>query len=335
VKFPLIATGALILIAADRDLSTTYTAETALRVDTKIDFEVETTAMSMTRDGEPVEGRGGFGGGGTSGSTHSVVVDRYQTVAGGAPTKVKRSWTDLEGETTMSFGGEDRSMTMESDFDDLVVEISVDEDGEVAAEVVDGSGPEVEVLSHLRPGLALDAFLPSGAVAEDAEWALESESVLRGLGLDVPLFHGPPRGGPGGPGGGGGGGGGRRGGFGGGRGGSLDSQLAGAEWSGRATFAGQEVFEDVECARIALQLEGESDTEDDSTSANFKVKLEGSLWIDLGAKRPMALELEGGASSEMDMSRERDGSVTEIHRETEGTYKLKVRVESTAFAEEE
>jgi hypothetical protein len=319
VKSTLLAASVLLLVSADRELATLYAAESALRVESRLELALETTAMSMLRDGEPVEGRGGMGGGSQT-VLRSVVVDRYVEVASGAPGRVRRQWSELEGETSMSMGGEDRSQTLESDFADLVVELVRDEDGEVAAEVVEGSGPEVEVLARLRPELALDAFLPAGAVAEGAEWTLDSASVLRGLGLDVTLFRRPAREGEGG-----GGPGGRRGGFGG-RGGSVDGMLAAAQWSGRASFAALEEFEGVECARIALTLAGESETEDEGSSSSFQAALEGSLWFDLAARRPVALDLEGRLSSEMDMTREREGSVTEIHRESEGTCVQRVRV---------
>ncbi|HVS20080.1 MAG TPA: hypothetical protein VMT18_15860, partial [Planctomycetota bacterium] len=69
-------------------------------------------------------------------------------------------------------------------------------------------------------------------------------------------------------------------------------------------------------------------------SSTTEVELEGTLWFDLAARRPIALEIEGAISSETDMTRERDGSVTEIHRESEGTYEQSVRVSTTAFETE-
>ncbi|HVS18043.1 MAG TPA: hypothetical protein VMT18_05540, partial [Planctomycetota bacterium] len=307
MKSKLFAVCALTLVSADRELSTVYTAETALQIETRIELELEST-MSMVRDGEPVEGRG-FGGGGSNSAARGVTVDRYLEAAGGAASRVQRRWEQLEGELTMDFGGEERSLTLESDFEDLVVEIARDEDGELAVEVVEGTGPDIELLERLRPGLALDAFLAGEAVAEGTEWPLESEAIRRGLGLEISLFRAPER-----EDGGAGRGGRGRGGFGG-RGGGPDSLLAGVEWSGRATFSALEVFEGVECARIALEIEGESESDDENVSSTTEVELEGTLWFDLAARRPIGLEIEGRISSEMDMTRERDGSLTEIHRE--------------------
>lgn len=327
MKSTLCAACVLLALPADHELRTVYRAESALRIESTLELEWETTAMSMVRDGEPVEGRG-FGGGGTSSTTRSVVVDRYLEVAGAAPARVQRRWEELEGESSMSFGGEDRSLTLESDFEDLLVELARDEDGELAVEVLEGTGPDVEVLERLRPGLALDAFLTGDAVAEGAEWTLDSDAIRHGLGLDVSYFRAPQREG-GGPGGGRGGG--RRGGFGGG----ADAQLAGVEWSGRARFAALEVFEGLECARIALELEGESEREDESSSSTTTAELEGTLWVALESRRPVGLDLEGAIASEMDSTRERDGSVMEMHRESEGTYKQRVRVGDAPFAEDE
>lgn len=323
MKSTLLAAGVLLTLPTDSELATRYASSTALRIESRLELEMETTAMSMLRDGEPVEGRG-FGGGGSSTTHRSVVVDRYLEAAG-APTRVRRLWTELEGEVVMNMGGEDRSLALESDFADLEVELSRDESGELSAEVVEGSGPDVDVLARLRPELALDAFLPGKPVAEGAEWSLDSAAVLHGLGLDVTLFRRPEREGEGG-----GPGGGRRGGFGG-RGGSVEGQLAAAEWSGRATFAALEDFEGASCARIALVLEGESESDEEGTSASFQAKLEGSLWFDLTALRPVGLDLKGTLESEMDMTREREGSVTEIHRESEGTFSQRVRVAAAPF----
>jgi hypothetical protein len=331
VKSTLLAAGVLLTLPTDSELATRYASGTALRIESRLELEMETTAMSMLRDGEPVEGRG-FGGGGSSTTLKGVVVDRYVEAAAGAPTRVRRLWTELEGEAVMSMGGEDRSLALESDFTGVEVELSREESGELSAEVVEGSGPDVDVLARLRPELALDAFLPGTPVAEGAEWNLDSAAVLHGLGLDVTLFRRPQREGEGG-GPGGGPGGGRRGGFGG-RGGSVEGQLAAAEWSGRATFAALEDFEGVSCARIALSLEGESESDEEGTSASFQARLQGSLWFDLTAKRPAGLDLEGTLESEMDMTREREGSVTEIHRESEGTFSQRVRVTSAPFERE-
>lgn len=317
---------ALLALSADSDLRSTYEAQTALRIETTLELSMETTAMSMVRDGEPIEGRG-FGGGGSSSTTRSVVVDRYLEAAAGAPSRVRRHWEELEGESVMSFGGEDRSLGLESDFEDLVVEITRDEDGEVEAEVVEGDGPAVEVLGRMRPSLALDAFLPGEEVGEGAEWALESDAVRRGLGLDVSVFRAPQR--EGGPGGGG------RGGRGGGRGAGPEAMLASVEWSGRATFAGLEVLEEVECARIELKLEGEYERDEDNSTSTLKAELEGTLWFDLAAKRPLRLEVEGSVTSESDSTRERDGSVMEMHRESEGTFSQRVLVAPAPFEEEE
>lgn len=328
MKSTALASSVLLFLAADQDLTTRYAAETALRVESLLEVELESTT-SMVRDGEPVEGRGGFGAGSSSTTHRSVAVDRYLEAPDGVPGRVRRRWTELEGGTEVSMGGEDRSLPLESDFADLEVEIARDADGETSVETVAGSGPDVDVLARLRPELALDAFLPTGPVAATSEWSLDSAAVLRGLGLDLTLFRRPEREGEGG----GGPGGGRRGGFGG-RGGGVDSQLASAEWSGRATFVGVEDFDGVECARIALALEAESETDEEGTTATFQAKLEGSLWIDLGAHRPAGLDLEGTLSSEMDMTREREGSVTEIQRESAGTCKLRVRVAAQPYQDE-
>jgi hypothetical protein len=314
-------------LSADQDLATRYAAQKALRVETTTKLALEVTAMQMTRDGEPVEGRGGAGGG--SSSTHrSVVIDRYLEVAGDRPAKVQRGFEELEGESTATFGGEERSQALESDFDGLLIELTQDESGEVSVEVVEGSGPDSEVLAKLTPELALDALLPKDPAAEEATWTLDAPALRRALGFEIPLFKRPE------PEEGGGQGGGRRGGFGR-RGPPVEQQLATAEWSGKATFKGLEDFEGTSCGVIALEIgaEGESDDGEGSVSS-FEAKLEGHLYVDVANRRPLALVLEGTLSTESDTVREREGSTMEIHRASQGTLEHRVKVAETAFERE-
>lgn len=319
---------------AGQELATRYQAERALRVSSETTLKMETTRLEMLRDGEPVEARGGFGGGGSTETRRCVHVDRFMACADGQPTQVRRTWETTEGEVEMDFGGESRGLVLESPFEGLTVEIKSDEDGELSYEVVEGSDPGQEALERLRPQLAPDALLPSGAVEEGDSWDVDQSAIQRALGLDLAevLFKRPDPGEGGGPGGGGGGGRGGRGGFRGG-GGSATAMLGGAEWTGKATYKGEADRDGVRCAVIAIELEAESETDGEGMTSTFEAKLEGELLFALENRLPVAFALEGSLRSEMDSERERQGSVIETHRESEGTFKLSYRVEAAAYEE--
>ncbi len=319
----------LSILAPAGDLSTRYAAEHALKVETETTLKMETTAMEMLRDGEPVEGRGNFGGGGSTERRKSVHVDRFLECADGQPSRLRRSFEAVEGEIEADFGGETRSSSIDSPFSGLTLELSREEQGEVAVEVVDGSAPDEEALAGQALELALDALLPPGDVDAGESWALDKSAVLRALALDVGagMFPRPQDERPEGRGGGG------RGGRGGMRGGSTAQMLSGATWGGRATL--KEGLEDqggTSCALIEIELEAERDLSDgEGTSGSFEAKLQGRLYFAVDARRPVLLELEGSLSSEIDSQREREGSRIEMHRESEGSLAYRVSVTETGF----
>jgi hypothetical protein len=330
VKTPaLLCAAALAASLAPAELATRYEAEKAVRVTCETTLSMETTASEFLRDGEPIEGRGGSGGGGREEARRSVHVDRWLDCADGRPARVRRSWQEVEGDLEMDFGGESRGFALESPFEDVAVEIGRDEDGDLSWEVVEGSDPGQEGLERLRPELALDALLPYGEVAEGDSWDLEAEAIARALGLDLAdvLLRRPDPGEGQGGGGRGGRGGGRRGG------GSSLGQLAGAEWTGKASFEGEVEFEGTRCALIELELEAESEMDGEGMTRTFEAELEGRLYVDLEARRPLALEVEGDLRTEMDSERERQGMLIEMHREEEGRFELACRVEATGFEE--
>jgi hypothetical protein len=327
----LLCAAALAVSLPPAELATRYEAEQAVRVTTGWTLAMETTASEFLRDGEPIEGRGGFGGGGREETRRSVHVDRWLACADGRPTRVRRSWQEVEGDLEMDWGGESRGFALESPFEDVAVEVARDEDGELSWEVVEGSDPGQEALEPLRPELAVDALLPRGEVEQGETWDLEPEAIARTLGLDLAdvLFQRPD------PGDGGGGGRGGRGGRGGGMrgGGSTLGQLAGAEWSGQATYAGEVDYEGTRCALIEIELEAESESDGEGMTRSFEAELEGKLYVDLEARRPLALDVEGDLATEMDSERERQGVLIEMHRAEEGRFELAYRVEAASSEE--
>lgn len=172
------------LLPFGSELSTRYAAEHALRVESETTLKLETTAMEMKRDGEPVEGRGGAGGG-SSESRKCVQVDRFLECSDGRAMRLRRSFESVDGDLEASFGGESRSSAIDSPFSGVTLELTRDEGGEVAVEVVEGDGPSDEALSGQALELCLDALLPPGEVEAGDSWALDSAAVLRALALDV------------------------------------------------------------------------------------------------------------------------------------------------------
>ena len=328
VLFPVLSLAAL---CAFQELSTRYEPEHAVRVTSAMHLELE-SSMQMLRDGQPVEGRGGGMGGPSSDTRKSAHVDRYLACADGKPTKVRRTFESAEGEVETQRQGETQATSLESPFDGVVVEIEADEGGELSHKVVEGSDPGQEAIEKLRPELALDGLLPAGAVEEGGTWTLEGTAIAHALGFDLSdvMFRRPEteEGAGGGQGGGG------RGGRGGGRGFNFGMrQLTGAEWTGKATYKGESDRDGVRCALIALEIEGESQSDDEMGSRSFEAKLTGELYVALDAHRPVALELEGEVQGESDSEREREGVVTEVHSESKGTFKLTCSVADAAFAE--
>lgn len=327
------------LLLGGQLLSTRYEAEQTLRVEIETVIAID-TEMSMERDGQPVEGRGGGGGMSSESEYKEVRVDTIVAAEKGKPTKVKRTFEELGGTRSASFGEESRDSDVESPLEGVTVLLSGEGD-DVEVEVVEGTKPEDDkAFDHQRVELFLDGALPAKEVEEGATWELSKEAVLSILALDTHrgLFPPPPRE-EGGERGGGRRGGGRMGG-----GGGDLGLLASFEWKGTAKLASaKEDVDGVDCAMIELELtasgelpmpeprapRGERMLAPESTALgnSYDVTLEGKLAFDLAAKRPRSLEVSGKLSNTIDMEREgRDGGTMRIHTKRSGTYKLSVKV---------
>jgi hypothetical protein len=328
------------------ELETEYRPGEAVRVELATTITLETTAMEMERDGEPVEGR--FGAGGPTETTRHVVhVDTVVEATDGAPTVVRRAFEEVGGKTIGTRRDEAFERELESPFAGVTLELTL-EDDEVQVEVVEGSEPDHDgALEGHRLALGLDALLPSGEVAVDEEWELEAEAVRRAIGADVraALFP-PPSPGERGQGGRGGGGGGGRGGRGAGGGDQGGQALALAEWEGTAVLASIEEGDDgSQHATIELELEADGELPErvfgprggrggggglalapgtaPLRATTFEVELEGTLTFDIDAHRPVSLELEGTLSVSSETERETpNGGTFRMSREQSGTVSI-------------
>ena len=77
----------------------------------------------MLLDGEPVERQGGFGGGGETTRESLIEYTDRVLVAEDGPTKLRRSYGELASSTLVSAAGEDLERSLESPFEELVLEL--------------------------------------------------------------------------------------------------------------------------------------------------------------------------------------------------------------------
>jgi len=330
----------LVFVSAD-ELSTQYSEGRAVRVRMETTIKMETTSLELRRDGEPIEGHSG--GSKVSVERSAVQVDRTLASSDGRPTRVRRSFEELDASSTIEFGEESRDVEGECPLDGVTLELTADDDGDVDVEVTEGDTPDTPgALQGHRLELDLDALLPPRAVEVDAGWDLESQSIRRALGLEVeralfPREESESESG--------------------GEGGGPRSRMRGsmmpffqqAEWSGKAKLVSlDEEHGGKRCARIEIEIEASGDMPepqwggdrgrgdralDPRTRASglventYEVKLEGEFLFALGDRLPVALELEGTVSTEMHVEREgRDGGSFEIDSRSEGSLLYKVEI---------
>lgn len=325
------------------ELRTDYTAERSLSYTSSMEMEMETTSMRMERDGQPVEMPGGGSGMGNGQAREVAWTDKVLEHKDGKPTKVQRVFGELASSMTMTFNGEDQTRESKGALDGVTVELSLDEEGKVQAEVKEGDAPGEALVGH-HLTLSLDEFLPEGDVAAGDSWELEKETIQRGLGLDLvsALFPPPPQGEGERGGGGEGGGGGRRGS----RGprGPSGSILMQADLKGKATLS--EESEEVEGTTyrvIKLEVTASGALEEPSfggggrgrafepamplvVETTYSVELEGKLLFDPKAKLPASFELEG--TLKIESRREGDFQGTSFKSESvqEGDIKFTATV---------
>lgn len=323
------------------ELRTDYAAERSLTYTSSMEMEMETTSMRMERDGQPVEMPGGGGGMGMGEASEVTWTDKVLEHKDGKPTKVKRVFGELAGSTTMSFGGEDQTRERKGALDGVTLELSLDEEGKVAAEVKEGDAPGEALVGH-HLTLALDEFLPEGDVAAGDSWELEKDAIQRGLGLDLGsvLFQ-PPQ--DGGGQGGGEGGGGRRGGRGP-RGGMAGAVLMQAELEGKATLS--EEMEEVDGTSyrvIKLEITASGAMAESGmggggrgrafepaspmlVETTYSIELEGKLLFDPKAKLPASLSIDGTLKVESRREGEFQGTSFKSESIQEGDIKFTATV---------
>lgn len=327
----------LVLVPSGTRLATDYGLERTLRIETETVLELETTHMSVERDGESM---GDFGRQSLHESTRTVLLDTPLAQADGRPTKVRRRFETVEGRVEAEFGDRSLERDRESPYDGLVVVLEREDDGEVRVEVVEGSQPPDEAL-HDAEGLALalDALLPAEELEVGARWELESDAIRRALGVELQRALFPPA--PAQEEEGEGGGGRRRRGMGGELGGA--SFLASVEWQGTAELVAlDEEVDGQRCARVRLELSSEGDLPEPEwggprggrafglagrpLESRYEVELEGDLLFAQDLRCPLSSHLAGSVRLTRHTERERNGSTLVMSSEREGTFSHTVSV---------
>lgn len=337
---------ALALLTGDGvELKTKYTEGHALRVETTATFRIETVDMTITVDGEEREG---FGAGASAADARRIVhVDRVLALADGEPTKLRRSFEEISGSGSMSFGDQEQELEFECPLSETVLELTLD-DGEVVAEVSEGGSVDSELLEGHHLELALAALLPDGELAEGEEYELEGAALVRALEADMHDSYFPPpareEAGERGEGGRGRGRGMR------GRGLGLAQLLEAGDWNVQATLEALEgEFEGEACVVISLEITGDGEIAEPERgeggdrggrggraltgpvrmpmlATNFDLKAEGKLYFALESGRPLGLELEGEFNIESERVRSRGDSEMIMTSSQEGTFTHRVAI---------
>lgn len=356
---PIFAAAAALLFVSGQNVQTQYTVDRTLRIEAHTKIAMETTSFEMERDGEPVET--GFGGGGTSIEHRSVIMkDTVLAAEDGAPTRLRREFVELSGDSVMSRGDQEMESERECPLSEVTLELSM-EDGDVRVEVADGSEPDDEAtLEGHQLALALDALLPSGEVEAGDSWEIDGEQLKRAMMFDLEdAFYPRPQRTEGEAGGRGGRGGGRGGMRGGRRGGSSPARFfAAGDWDAKATLSpDKEEHDGIECLVINIEAECTGSLPEPEggfggggrrggggralsvpaapvRENSFEVELEGQLFFDAASGHPVHLELEGSIATENNREMNRGESTISISSSEEGTIQYTVDLAVVAGEDE-
>lgn len=332
----------LAVVPGGVSLSTQYKTDRALRMEIEGSLKMETTTMEIVRDGEPVEGMGAMS---SETRRKEVHVDKVLEVKDGKPTKVERSFEKVGGKSSRTMGENSNDSEIESPLDGVTLEIKRGS-GDKVEVTAQGKSPDAKALEgHVLENF-LDGLLPEGDVKADATWDLEPDAIKRALRSDVSKALYPPPERPENGGGEGRGGGRRRGG----RMGGGPDLMQMAEWKGKAKLVSTDKDVDGKvCAVIELKLEAKGDLPEPefgggrrersfepaieafaAAKNGYEVSLEGKLVFAIKDRRPVSLDLEGTAKTEMERETKRDDHTMKIHSVVEGTVTYKVAVSEEA-----
>jgi len=333
----LLAAGALALTipgdGAPLELAIPYKAGLGLQMSVESEYTSETTAFTMTRDGEETDMTDRMGG--PSVTTRTIVIaDRYSEVEDGKPMAAMRFFETLGEASERSMRGEMVESERSTPLEGVTLALTI-EDGDVTAEVEDGDSPDDDsLLEGLTMTLGLEGLLPLDEVEAGASWSVEGAGLMAALGYDVEaqLFPAPVREeGEGGPRG--------RGGPRGGAGGGPGEMMRGADWDLEATLGDEpKEVDGVSCLVIELKGDGTYELPERTfgggggpggralvleptplLGGTANIEVEGTLLLNSETHMPISLSLEVGAHIEQLTERSSERGDMSMQSTVEGT----------------
>jgi hypothetical protein len=160
------------------------------------EFEMELDDMSMELDGKDVSSMAGQIQMAMKVTSKLSVTDQYDAVEGGRPTKLKRSYDAIDGNTHMSTSmaigdmpDSENDLPMSSELEGETVTFTWDDGASSYETAFDDGAKGDEELESLEEDLDLRGLLPTAEVAKGDTWKLPIEAVKAALhpGGDVKL----------------------------------------------------------------------------------------------------------------------------------------------------
>ena len=114
------------------------------------------------------------------------VTDKYEAVAGGRPTKLKRSFDEVSSNTHISgsnpqVGSQEKDVPLKSEIEGSSVVFTWDPGDSVYTVAFEGDKGDKDLLEGLEENLDLHGFLPTGEVAKGDSWEIPEEAVRAAL----------------------------------------------------------------------------------------------------------------------------------------------------------
>ena len=167
---------------------------TTLTKRVSVENEVELDDMSLEVDGRDVSEMAGQVEISLKVTMELAVTDHYEAVAGGRPTKLKRSFDEISSNTHVSgsnpmAGSEEKDIPLKSELEGTTVIFSWDEDDSSFHAAFDGEDGDSDLLEGLEENMDLRGFLPTSEVAVGDSWEIPPEVVKAALapGGDIKL----------------------------------------------------------------------------------------------------------------------------------------------------
>jgi len=152
------------------------------------EFEMELDDMTMELDGKDVSSMAGQIQMAMKVRQKLSVTDQYEAVEGGRPTKLKRSYDAIEGNThvstSMAVGDmpdSENDLPMSSELEGSTVLFTWDDAGSTYDTAFEGDKGDKELLVNLDEDLDLRGLLPTSEVAKGDTWKLPIEAVKSAL----------------------------------------------------------------------------------------------------------------------------------------------------------